>query len=201
MKDNVWMRVFWLYGLHTFLANIFLALGYYFLPEGILRDSPLTWAANLAAGPETPGGEMALTLFFNLLVMAIIGVGLNLISVKGFPQGYFVPIVLGIISGLFLGTNSFVAMDLADISFRDGMAIGFTIGGLEMLGYIFVIAATVKLGIYQYQNWWQWNEKVRKVMPLREVRFSKSEIICLVVGVLMILFAAYRESFGIAGIS
>ena len=156
-KENVVKRILWLYGLHTLLSNIFLVVGYYFLPEGILRDSPLTWAGDVAASPETMGGEFAVTLVFNLGIMALIGIGLNLMTIKGFPQGFFVPIILGVISGLLLGTNSFVAMDLSGIQFQDGLAIGFTIGGLEMLGYICLIASTVKLGIYQFQNWWQWN--------------------------------------------
>lgn len=197
-KENVLKRVLWLYGLHTLLSNVFLVIGYFFLPEGILRNSPLTWAGNVAARPETAGGEFVATLVSNLGIMATIGVGLNLISIKGFPQGYFVPIILGAVSGLFLGTNSFVAMDLSDIQFQDGLAIGFTIGGLEMLGYVCLVASTVNFGIYQYQNWWQWNEKPHKVMKLREIRLAKSEIFCLAVGVLLIVIAAYRESVGVS---
>lgn len=195
--DSVLKRILWLYGLHTLLSNIFLVIGYFFLPEGFIRDSPLTWAGSIVARPVTMGGEFVVTLVFNLGIMALIGVGLNLITIKGFPQGYFVPIILGVVSGLLLGTNSFVAMDLSDIQFQDGLAIGFTIGGLEMLGYICIIASTVKLGVYQYQNWWQWNEKPRKVMNLRDVRLSKTEIFFLVVGVLLIVIAGYRETIGV----
>jgi len=197
-KDPVLKRVLWLYGLHILLSNVFLVIGYFFLPEGFFKDSFLTWAGNIAAQPETAGGEFVATLIFNLGIMGMVGIGLNLITVKGFPQGYFVPIFLGGVSGLLLGTNSFVAIDLTEITFRDGQAIGFTIGGIEMLGYICLVASTVKLGIYQFQNWWQWNEKPNKVMGLREVHLSKSEMFCFAVGVIMIVLAAYRESFGVS---
>jgi len=120
----------------------------------------------------------------------MIGLGLNLTNIKGFPQGYFIPITLGIVSGLFLGTNSFVAMDLSTIQFREGQALGFTIGGIEMLGYICLVASTVKFGIYQYNSWWQWNEKPHKVMNLKDIRLSKSEIYCFVFGVILIVIAA-----------
>jgi hypothetical protein len=196
-KENVLSRVLWLYGLHTILSNIFLVVGYFFLPEGFLRDTPLSWAGNVAASPETARGEFLATLFFNLGMMSMIALGLNLITIKGFPQGYFVPITLGLVSGLFLGTNSFVAMDLATIPFREGQAVGFTIGGIEMLGYICLVASTVKFGIYQYDSWWQWNEKPHKVMNLKDIQLSKFEILCFVSGVILIVIAAYRESYGV----
>jgi len=196
-KENVLSRILWLYGLHTILANVFLLVGYFFLPEGVFRDTPLTWAGNVAATPETAQGEFLATLFFNLGIMSVIGLGLNLMTIKGFPQGYFVPIMLGVVSGLFLGTNSFVAMDLSAIPFREGQAIGFTIGGLEMFGYICLIASTVKFGVYQYNSWWRWNEKPHKAMNLKDIRLSKSEIFCFVAGMLLIVIAAYRESYGV----
>jgi len=196
-QENVVKRVLWLYGLHALLANIFLVFGFYLLPEAILRNSPLTWAGNAAIRTQTPAGEFIATLVFNLGIMGAIAIGLNLISIRGFPQGYFVPIILGILHGLFIVTNSFVAMDLGDIQFREGSAIGFTIGGFEMLGYICLVASTVKFGVYQYQNWWQWDEKPQKAMRLRDVRLSRSELLCFAAGVFLILIAAYRESFGV----
>ena len=196
-KANVFSRVLWLYGLFTLLSNACLVVSYYFLPEGSLRNTPLTWAGHVAASSDTAQGEFLTTLFFNLGIMASIGLGLNLMTIRGFPQGYFVPIMLGIVSGLFLGTNSFVAMDLSTIQFREGQAIGITIGGLEMLGYICLLASTVKFGMYQYDSWWRWNEKPRKIMSLKDIRLSRSEIFCFVFGVILIVIAAYRESYGI----
>jgi hypothetical protein len=195
--ENVLKRVLWLYGTHTLLANIFMVIGYYALPAGFLRDTSLTWAGTLAAKPDSAVGEFVVTLIFNLGIMSIVGIGLNLININGFPQGYFVPIFLGIISGLVLGTNSFTAIDLAGIHYQEGAVIGFTIGGLEMLGYVCLVSATVDFGLFRYTNWWQWNEKPTRVKNLKVVRLAKPEMVCLLIGAALIVIAAYRESFGV----
>jgi hypothetical protein len=86
--------------------------------------------------------------------------------------------VLGVVAGLTAGTNSFAASDLSNYNVRDGMAVGFTIGGLEVLGYIFVIAATVNLGIEHYLSWWRSGRdwKPTKLGP-RDVRPSSQELL------------------------
>lgn len=55
-----------------------------------------------------------------------------------------------------------------------------------------IIAATVRLGIYQYSSWR--DLKGTKVMNLRDVRFTRSEIVSLLVGLGMLIFAAVRET-------
>jgi len=122
----------------------------------------------------------------------VLGVGANLQQVRGFPLGYVIPIALGIVSGLVTGTNSYVADDLSRYSVREGMALGLSIGGLEMLAYIMIIAATVKVGIYQYRSLVDW--KPVKAMNLRDVRLSRQEVFCLLAGVLLLVLAAYRET-------
>lgn len=103
---------------------------------------------------------------------------------------------LGIISGLISGTNSFAASDLRQYNAWDGTALGIGIGGVEMLAYILIIAATVSLGVYQYRSWWCWGGewKPTKVMSLRAVRLSRAEMLCLLMGILLLLVAAYRET-------
>lgn len=59
-------------------------------------------------------------------------------------MGYLVPVSLAITGGLIVGTNSFLEDDLDRYSsVREAMALGQTIGGLETLGLILVVAATV----------------------------------------------------------
>lgn len=117
-------------------------------------------------------------------------------QVNGMPTGYIYPISLGIISGLIVGTNSFVASDLTQYNAREGIALGLSIGNLEMLGYVCVIAATVKLGIYQYKSWWRWTGEwaAIKTGRLRDVRFDRLEMAVLAAGIGLIVFAAYRET-------
>jgi len=190
--EGVFKRVLWLYGAYTLLSNAAYLLGYYLLPEGFMRGSPAVAVGRLAATGMF-WSEFAMTLLVNLGWVVAIGALLNLIQVKGFSLGYLWPMSLGIISGLISGTNSFAASDLRQYNAWEGMARGISIGGLEMLAYILVIASTVSLGVYQYRSWWQqW--KPTKVMNLRDVRLSRAELLCLIGGILLLILAAYRET-------
>ena len=191
-QDSVFKRILWLYGLFTLLSNASFLLGYYLLPEGFMRGSPLMAAGELVASAESFWPQFGLTLLFNVGLITVFGVGANLQQVRNFPAGYLIPIFLGIGGGLIVGTNSFIASDLSRYSVRDGMALGLSIGELEMLAYIITIASTVKFGIYQYRNLVDW--KPTKVKRLCDVRLSRQEILCLIIAVLLLIFAAYRET-------
>jgi hypothetical protein len=108
-----------------------------------------------------------------------------------------IPLILAVTGGLVVGTNSFVSDDLDRYAnVREAMALGQTIGGLETLGFILVIVSTVKFGVYQYRSWWRWSGqwKPAKVMRLRDVRLSRAETLCLALGILLLMVAAYRET-------
>jgi hypothetical protein len=190
--NSVFKRILLLYGVYSLLSNTFLLIGYYLLPEGALRETPLTVAGKIAATGEDFWAQLGLTLLFNLGLVTVVGVGANLQQVRGFPMGYLVPVVLGVVGGLITGTNSYVADDLSRYSALDGMALGLSIGGAEMLAYTIIIASTVKLGIYQYASLVDW--RPTKAMNLRGVTLSKQETLCLVMGVLLLIWAAYRET-------
>lgn len=196
VSGSVYSRILWLYGLYTLLNNAFFLIGYYWLPEGFMRGSPQTAAGRVVAEAQTFWGQFGLTLLFNLGMVAIVSIVMNFNQVKGVPVGYLYPCFLGITSGLIAGTNSFISSDLTQYTVRDGMALGLSIGNLEMLGYIFVIASTVRFGIYQYRSWWRWDKEYKpvKVMNFRDVRLSAPEIVCLAIGVLLVIIGAYRET-------
>jgi hypothetical protein len=194
--ETVWKRVLWLYGLYMLLSNAAYLFGYSVLPEGFMRGSPQVAVGRLVAGATSFWSEFGLTLVFNLGLVAVIGLLLNLNQVRGFPMGYILPISLGLVSGLISGTNSFAASDLRAYNAWDGMALGLSIGGVEMLAYILVIAATAGLGVYHYRSWWRWSGEWQpaKLKRLRDVRLSGSEIVCLALGGALLLAAAYRET-------
>ena len=191
-RDSVFKRILCLYGLFTLLSNASFLVGYYLLPEGFMRGSPLMAAGELVASTGSFWPHFGLTLLFNVGLVIVLGVGANLQQVKSFPAGYLVPIFLGIGGGLIVGTNSFIASDLSRYSVRDGMALGLSIGELEMLAYITIIASTAKFGIYQYRNLVDW--RPIKVKRLGDVRLSRQEILCLITAMLLLIFAAYRET-------
>jgi len=191
-QDSVFKRILWLYGLSTLLFNASFLVGYYLLPEGFMRGSPLMAAGELVASTESFWPQFGLTLLFNVGLITVFGVGANLQQVRNFPAGYLIPIFLGIGGGLVVGANSFIASDLSRYSVRDGMALGLSIGELEMLAYIITIASTVKFGIYQYRSLVDW--KPTKVKGLRDARLSQQETLCLIIAVLLLIIAAYRET-------
>lgn len=194
-RGGVFSRTLLLYGLYTLLSNTFFLIGYYLLPEGFMRGSPQMATGEIAASPETFWPELTLTLLFNSAVVAL-AVVLNFNCVRGISAGCLVPAYLGIVNGLILGTNSFVESDLSNYDVREGLTLGLTIGGLEALGFILIVASTVAFGVYRYRSWWRWGGgyKPTKTARLRDVRLSKAEVICLVAGVLLLIIGAYRET-------
>lgn len=196
LGKGVLPRVLWLYGAYMLLNNAAYLFGYYFLPPGLMRGSPQAAAGRAAASAGSFAGELGLTLLVNLGLVALVAVVLNLNQVNGIPTGYIYPLMLGLTGGLIAGTNSFAASDLANYTVWEGTALALSIGNLEMLGYICVIAATARLGIYHYKSWWRWSGewKAVKVGRLGEVRLDRCEIACLVLGLALVVFAAYRET-------
>jgi hypothetical protein len=196
-QDNLFKRILLLYALNTLLFNLCFVFSYHFLPEGLMRGSPQASGGQIVAQTQSFWAHFAMTLFFNFGIQGTIALLCNFNQVKGIPAGYLMPPVLGVIGGLFVGTNSFLADNLDRYSnVREAMALGQSIGGLETLGFILVIASTVKYGVYQYRSWWRWSGewKPTKLMKLREVRLSRAETLCLVLGLLLLIIAAYRET-------
>ena len=192
IKENVFKRVLWLYGLYSLLNLSSFLLGYHFLPEGFMRGSPYSAIGSFVASASSFWSEFSLTLLFNLGVIIVVCILTNLQQFRRVPTGYIVPVVLGIISGLVSGTNSFAASDLKQFNAWDGMALGMGIGGIEMLAYVLVISATANIGLYNYESLKQWQGE--KLKDVRDIKLSMSEIFCLGFGILLIVFAAYRET-------
>jgi hypothetical protein len=196
VSGTTFNRILWLYGFYALLSHTAYLVGYYWLPEGFMRGSPQASGGQVVAAAQSFWGQFGLTLLFNLGVVTAVSVVLNFNQVKGVPVGYVYPLFLAVTSGLIAGTNSFIASDLSRYNARHGMALALSIGNLEMLGYVVVIASTVKFGVYQYRSWWRWSGdwKPTKVMNLRDVRLSGRELLCLATGILLIIVGAYRET-------
>lgn len=193
-QDGVLKRTLWLYGLYALLSNASFLVGYHLLPDGFMRGGHLGAISDFIAASESFWPQFGRTLLMNIGIVTVLCIALNLMKVRGFSLGYVLPIFLGITSGLVLGTNSFALGDLSRYSVREGMALGLSIGEVEMLGYILVIAATIKLGIYERKSWWRWSDKFTRVMSLRDIRLSKQELLFLVIGIFLVVLGAYRET-------
>jgi len=187
-----------LYGLFMLLSNAGYVLAYYFLPEGLLRGSPVQATARVVAASSTFWSTLASTFLMNLGLMLVLSVWLNLIQVRGFPMGYLWPIVAAVLSGVVAGTNSFLLSDLTKVNVRDGMAMSLSIGGLEFLAYILVIASTISIVVYQFSSWTQL--RPTKLKNLRDVRLSRAEVLGVIAGITLLSIAAYRETVMSAGL-
>ncbi len=191
---TVLLRVLFLYGLYMLLHQVVFLIGYFGLPEKWLVGSPWFRIGEWAAAGGTWSGQFVRTLITNLGVVCGLCATLNLQRVRGFSVGYFMPIWLGVMTGLVLGTNSFVEMDLrGPLPFLAGTAHAMLIGGAEILGYILVTAATVKLEIYRRETW-RWNDRFERVERLRDVRLEWAEWMALAMGVGLVIVGAWRES-------
>ena len=189
LRDGVIRRLLVLYGTYALVNNLAYLLGYYLLPIGLLRGGP---AVSVVESADSFGGTLALTLLFNLGLVALVGVGVNLFRVKGVSVGYLYPVFMGTMAGLVTGTDSFAAADAMQMPLREGMAAGLSIGGAEMLGYICVIAATMKFGVYEYPSWFR--GKALKTGRIRDVRLDRSEISTLALGVVLLVVGAVLET-------
>ena len=194
--DSVFKRAMWLYGIHSVLNLGAYLLGFYFLPEGLMRGTPAVAVGGAVAKTGSFWPQLGLTLLWNVGLAAVLVVVLNLTRVKRFPVGYLYPIVMGVFGGLISGTNSFAASDLTHYNAWEGMALGLSIGGLEMLGYVLVAAATANLTMEQYRSWWRWSGewKPTRIRRFRDLRLTRSEMITLALALLLFLVAAYRET-------
>lgn len=187
-------RVLLLYGAYTLFHNLAFLFGYYLLSPGIMKKHPAAMIASRVAEASGFWWEFAGTLLVNLLIMGSICVLLNLQRVGRIPLGYLVTAFLGVATGLFLGTNSLVALDLSGVAFLAGTATGLTIGGAETLGYVCLIAATAGISTHQRQTWWRSREKFIRMRSLRDVRLSSGELAVLILGLVLIVAAAFRET-------
>lgn len=191
-QENVFKRILWLYGLHTLISNIFLLAGYHLLPEEIFRGaSPF---ATMVAKQSNYWLHFGETLIINFCFIAF-GVGMNLFMYKeGIPFGYGIPIATGIFGGLILGSNSFMD-DLSRYSVLEGLVRGYSIGEIEMLAYIFIIASTAGISIYMDTTpWYSLKTKMVKVKNFRDIRLLRQEWIVLLIGIFLLIIAGYNET-------
>jgi hypothetical protein len=195
-REDIPTRVMWLYGLHTVLNNSAYLCGFYLLPEGFMRGSPQVGVGEFVAKAGSFWPQLGLTLLFNLILMSGLIVFLNLSRINRLPAGYLVPIVGGVLGGLIAGTNSFAASDLSAYNAWEGMALGLSIGGLEMFAYCLVAAATAGLTMEQYHSWSKWTGEGAsvRVRGWRELRLTKAEVLTIAIAIALFLLAAYRET-------
>jgi len=192
-NPNLLTRIAWGYALYLGFVLSSFAIGYFFLPRGALLGTPWTYFGSVAALPTSLVGQLLTTVGFNLVFVLALGVGLNLQRVRGFPTGYIFIFSAAIVSGLTAGTNSFILQIISPYTL-EGWLIALRIQHLELLGYTVIIASTISIGLSDFSSWFPWRAKSVKIQEWFEVRFTRQEVMGIVLGVFLVLLAGYNEA-------
>ena len=196
--SNIFIRITYAYSIYIMLVLLSFSIGYFLLPEGVLRSTPYAFWGEFVSRLENPLEILFANVIINLAYVTVLGVGLNLQRVRSFPTGYIFLFAAGLVSGLFAGTNSFVVQAISPYTI-EGWIVALKIQHLELLGYTVIIAATCNISISDYSSWLPWKSKEIKIKRLRDIRLTKQEVLGVIIGVLIILVAALNETlFGMA---
>jgi len=126
-------------GLATFWLSW--TIGYYLLPEGILRGRTVAAALAGSSAAGSFASEFARIAGINLAFAAVFVVGANrLLSVRGYPLGYLPPILWSLLYGVFLGTNSFSIPLPAPMA--PSLEVFRRSGLYEIAAYVLIAAST-----------------------------------------------------------
>jgi len=194
INPNLLIRIIWGYMIYIVLVLTSFAVGYFLLPRGALINTPWTAFGVMAATPESPFAQFLATIGFNLAFVLLLGVGLNLQRVRGFPAGYIFIFSAGVVSGLIAGTNSFASQIISPYTI-EGWLVALRIQHLELLGYTIIVASTISIGLMDYSSWLPWKAKEIKIQSWSDIRFTRNEIIGIVIGIALILKGGYNETF------
>ena len=147
----------------------------------------------MAATPESPLVQFLATIGFNLAFVLLLGIGLNFQRVRGFPAGYIFIFSAGVVSGLIAGTNSFASQIISPYTI-EGWLVALRVQHLELLGYTIIVASTISIGLMDYSSWLPWKAKEIKIQSWSDIRFTRHEIIGIVIGIVLILIGGYNET-------
>ena len=172
-------------------------VSYLFLPEGLLRGRS---AAQVLAGNDLAGGSVWLEwlrLFaINIGVVFLSIIGPNLFRTeKDYPLGYTSTILIAVVFGITLGTDSF-AMSIGG-KIPPTFAVFISSGLYEIIAYVLAAAATVSISRYRLVG-----KGVTPITPPKTKSVVQERLIgvLLAFGILLIAcgWEAYRFSQAIA---
>jgi len=159
-------------GLCSALFIVSWFMGYYFLSEQILRNK---LGAALLAGKDVLYGRIAMEFIRIFIINALIAV--FLIALPSFLQshkislGYYMPILQGILYGVFLGTNSFTIPSLAR-KIYPSISVLTRSGPYVLIAYILIASVCYRLGRYNITGKWP-KSKVIRIRYNKLINFTK----------------------------
>jgi hypothetical protein len=168
-------------------------VGYYLLPEGLLRG-----ASAASALPEYAGsvvGEFLTILAWNLGVCLLVVAANTFRSVET-PLGYLVVVVNWVQGGLVWGTGS-LAVETARFAPSLSTALGRS-GVYELTAYVAVAVAARGVMVWHQRSGPRWREEFERVGSPRDWTITRREAAVLLAGLALLAAANYREATMIA---
>jgi hypothetical protein len=146
-SDHVFVRFVSLLMLTMLIFLGFWMIGYYLLPEGILRGKFASAALVGDSAADTFIAEISRIAVVNLMMLSPIVAGNWIFKHKEIPLGYVIPVIWGGIYALIIGTNS------TSIAMPDRMAPSLMVltrsGLYEISAYVLTAAATFGISTYR----------------------------------------------------
>ncbi|WP_135826851.1 stage II sporulation protein M [Halorussus ruber] len=168
-------------------------VGYYLLPEGLLRSS--TAASALPAYAGSVWAEF-LTIFAWNLGVCLLVVAANTFRSVRTPLGYLVVVVNWVQGAVVWGTGS-LAVETARFAPSLSVALGRS-GVYELTAYVAVAVATRGVMIWHQRSGPRWREEFERTQSPRDWTISRREAGVLLAGLALLAVSNYREAVMIA---
>ncbi|WP_458186683.1 hypothetical protein [Haladaptatus sp. NG-WS-4] len=191
--ENVFVRfvALWVVMLTLFMTTWF--VGYYLLPEGLLR--PTNKATVLPEYAGTVWREFAMIFAINLSACLIIAASNTFRSVRT-PAGYVTVAIVWVQGAITWGTNS-LAIEAGRLAPSLSVLLGRS-GIFELTAYVAVAVATRELMLWHQQSGPRWREEFERVRSPRDWHLSRGEWFVLLGGIVLLALANYREALMIS---
>ncbi|MFC7226087.1 hypothetical protein N0B31_01625 [Salinirubellus salinus] len=170
-------------------------VGYYLLPEGVLRGAA-------GVGARTPylgnvRAEFLSILGFNLL-FALVLVGANTFRSVETPLGHLVLLVTFVQGGLVWGSNSLV---IQAGRLEPSLAVALGRSGLyELTAFVAIAVATRGVMLWHQRSGPRWREEFERVRSVRDWHVSLGEWVMLLAGLVLLAGANYVEAVRVAAV-
>lgn len=193
--DNVLVRLVASWVVFTTLFVAAWYVGYYLLPDGILRGAA-------GVGARTPHlgdvrAEFLSILGFNLLFTLVL-VGANTFRSVETPLGHLVLLVTFVQGGLVWGSNSLV---IQAGRLEPSLAVALGRSGLyELTAFVAIAVATRGVMLWYQESGPRWREEFERVRSVRDWHISPGEAVVLLAGLVLLAGANYVEAVRVAAV-
>lgn len=191
-STSVWVRFLSLFMLMTLIFLMCWVIGYYALPEGILRGKFASAALVGDRAADTFLAEFTRIAVVNVVMLLPIVAGNWVFKHKEIPLGYVIPLAWGAIYALIIGTNS------TSIAMPERLAPSLMIltrtGLYEFSAFILAAAATSGISAYRVIRFVP--PQSEKIIPTPRI-FDAIHRPALMIAIMLLLAANAWEAYQI----